>query len=191
MTHSKPDDHQSHHAQLNHDQVVGPPSDASILPAELLQPGEIIILLIKPSFWSLILAPLKTLLLIVLMSYAVLYVRDFVSLPLSKHDILIAGGGLFGLCVFWQFLNWLSRIYVLTDQRVIRVKGVFQVEIFEAPLKKIQNTQMTFIIRERFFGLGSIHFYTAGTDYPEASWQMIPRPLETHQQIIKTMNKYR
>ena len=191
MTQTKPDDHHSHHAELDHDQVVGPPVNPAILPAELLQPGEIIILLIKPSLWSLILAPLRTLVLIVLMSYLILYLRDWVSLPLSKHDILIAGGGLFGLCVFWQFLNWLSRIYVLTDQRIIRVKGVFHVEIFEAPLKKLQNTQMTFIIRERLFGLGSIHFYTAGTDYPEASWQMIARPLETHQQIIKTMNKYR
>ena len=80
---------------------------------------------------------------------------------------------------------------MLTDQRVIRVKGVFQVQIFEAPLKKLQNTQMTFLVRERLFGLGSIHFYTAGTNFPEASWEMINHPLEAHQTVIKTMNKYR
>ena len=185
-----PPDKSSHPAELDHDTVTGQPA-AAILPAELLQPGEVIILLLKPSLWYLILAPLRILLMIVLLSYALFYLCDYTSLPLSKHDILIAGGGLFGLRVFWQFLNWLSRIYVLTDQRIIRVKGVFQVEIFEAPLKKLQHTQMTFLVRERLLGLGSMHFYTAGTNFPEASWEMIARPLDVHQQVIKTMNKYR
>jgi hypothetical protein len=40
-------------------------------------------------------------------------------------------------------------------------------------------------------GLGSIHFSTAGTGGTEASWEMIAHPLQVHQQIIKTMNKYR
>jgi uncharacterized membrane protein YdbT with pleckstrin-like domain len=189
MTTTQPND-QSRNAELDHKHAHAQP-DATILPAELLQPGEVIILLLKPSLWYLILAPLRTLIMIVLLSFALFYLCDYTSLPLSKHDILIAGGGLFGLRVFWQFLNWLSRIYVLTDQRIIRVKGVFQVQIFEAPLKKLQNTQMTFLVRERLFGLGSIHFYTAGTNLPEASWEMINRPLEAHQTIIRTMNKYR
>lgn len=189
MTRTQPKD-TTCNAELDHDQTHDQPN-AAILPAELLQPGEVIILLLKPSLWYLILAPLRTLLMIVLLSYALFYLCDYTSLPLSQHDILIAGGGLFGLRVFWQFLNWLSRIYVLTDQRIIRVKGVFHVQIVEAPLKKLQHTQMTFLVRERLFGLGSIHFFTAGTDYPEASWEMISHPLETHQQIIKTMNKYR
>lgn len=189
MTRTKPND-TSHNAELDHEHTHGQPN-AAILPAELLQPGEVIILLLKPSLWYLLLAPLRTLLMIVLLSFAVFYLCDYVSLPISKHDVLIAGGGLFGLRVFWQFLNWLSRIYVLTDQRVIRVKGVFHVEIFEAPLKKLQHTQMTFLVRERIFGLGSIHFSTAGTDFTEASWEMINHPLEAHQTIIRTMNKYR
>lgn len=189
MTRTQPHD-TSHNVELDHDQLHGNPN-AAILPAELLQPGEVIILLLKPSLWYLLLAPLRTLLMIVLLSFALFYLCDYTSLPMTRHDILIAGSGLFGLRVFWQFLNWLSRIYVLTDQRVIRVKGVFHVQIFEAPLKKLQHTQMTFLVRERLLGLGSIHFYTAGTDLPEASWEMIPHPLETHQQIIKTMNKYR
>lgn len=189
MTRTQPNDNPDR-AELDHDHAHGQPN-AGILPAELLQPGEVIILLLKPSLWYLLLMPLRTLLMIVLLSYAMFYLCDYISLPMTRHDILIAGGGLFGLRVFWQFLNWLSRIYVLTDQRIIRVKGVFHVEIFEAPLKKLQHTQTTFLVRERLFGLGSIHFYTAGTNMPEASWEMITHPLEAHQQIIKTMNKYR
>ncbi len=188
MTSTKPD--LDRHAEASPN-AAGDLSSSMLLPTELLDPGEVVILMLKPSVWYILLAPLRGLVLIVLGTIGLLWLDDLMPLPISRQDILLLGVGLFGIRVFWQFLQWLSRVYVLTDQRIIRVKGVFHVHVFETALKQLQHTQLSFLVRERLWGLGTISFFTAGTDWAEAQWQMVSRPLELHQKIIQTMNRYR
>jgi hypothetical protein len=80
---------------------------------------------------------------------------------------------------------------VLTDRRVMRLQGVLRVHMFEAALKQLQHTEVYWSVRERLFGLGTIGFATAGTAFAEAHWQMVARPLEVHQIIRKTIERYR
>lgn len=165
---------------------------AALLPAELLQPGELIILLIKPSAWFILLGCLRFLAIVGIITLALLWL----SLPegwryLDRGDILLLGTGICMARLFWQFLVWLSHVYVLTDRRVIRVSGVLRVSVFETALKKIQHTSTYFSIRERLFGLGSIGFATAGMDAVEAWWLMVASPLEVHQTILRTLDRYR
>ena len=164
---------------------------ATMLPADLLQPGEIIILLLKPSPWFIVLAPLKALAVLVLATFAAMGLGGYYLLGLSRSEIVLAGLAMIGLRLFWQFLEWLSRVYVLTDQRVIRVKGVIRVNVFETQLKQIQHTHLIFSLRQRLFGLGTLAFATAGTALVEAFWSMVPHPLEVHQKVVQTLNRYR
>ncbi|MEX2387106.1 MAG: PH domain-containing protein, partial [Phycisphaeraceae bacterium] len=164
---------------------------AAMLPIELLQPGEIIILLLKPSPWFIVLAPLKTLVVLVLLVIAAGAVNTQFNLGVDPRDLVLVGVGLVGARLFWQFLEWLSRVYVLTDQRVIRVRGVLRVYVFEARLREIQHTELLFSLRERFFGLGTLGFATAGTAAAEAYWQMIAQPLDVHQKVVETLRRYR
>lgn len=169
-----------------------PAAAAAMLPAELLQPGEIIILMLKPSPWFIVLAPLKTILLLALATAAAaLLPLEAMSLAVPRQQVVLLGAALIGLRLFWQFLEWLSRIYVLTDQRVIRVMGVLRISVFEAPLQQVQHTNLLFAIRERLLGLGSIGFATAGTGGFEAYWQTIARPYEVHQKVVQTLRRYR
>jgi uncharacterized membrane protein YdbT with pleckstrin-like domain len=172
-----------------------PPPMAAMLPAELLQPGEIIILLLKPSPWFIVLSPLKALVGIALATLALLVAYE-AGIPLPKQlaqreAIVLLGASLLVLRLFWQFLEWLSRVYVLTDQRVIRVMGVLRVSVFETPLQQVQHTTLLFSIRERLFGLGTIGFATAGTGTYEAFWNMLNKPLEVHQKVVQTLRRYR
>ena len=168
------------------------PRVVTLLPAQLLQGGEAIVLLLKPSPWYILLESLRTLLLLVLVCVGVLWVyNQGYNVGLSRRDLLLLGAGLGGVRLFWQFLEWLSRVYVLTDRRVIRVKGVVRVQVFEAPLQRVQHTTTTFSLRERLFGLGSVHIATAGTGATEASWVMLANPLEVHQTLVRTLNRYR
>ena len=167
-------------------------ASAALLPAELLQPGEIIILLLKPSPWFIVLSPLRTLALLALLTLGVLVLLSWgVPLGLAHREIILLGVAAAVLRLFWQFLEWLSRVYVLTDQRVIRVKGVLRVNIFETPLQQIQHTNLLFSIRERLFGLGTIAFATAGTGVYDAFWTMVSSPLDVHQKVIQTLRRYR
>ncbi len=168
--------------------VVGFPVDraAAMLPADLLQGDETIILLLKPSPLYIVLAPLGQLAIIAGLSWAVAYFN-----LLTDQRAFIVAAGLIALRLTWQFLEWLSRVYVLTDRRVIRVMGVLRIMVFQTELKHIQHTDTLFSIRERVFRLGTLAFSTAGTGVPEAFWVMVARPLSVHHQIVQAINRYR
>lgn len=168
------------------------PPITTFLPEELLQGGEVIRLLLKPSPWYILLESMRFLI-GVLLGFGVLlwlYNQEYFT-ALSRRDLTLLAVGVGTIRVFWQFLEWLGRVYVLTDRRIIRVKGVLSVQVFEAPLRQVQHTETTFSLRERFFGLGTIHFATAGTAGLEASWRMIAKPLEVHRIVVETINRYR
>lgn len=164
----------------------------ALLPAQLLQPDEIVILLIKPSIWYVLLASLWFVSALILLLGALLTLHSSGLVPyFSRQDLILIGAGGIGFRLFWQFLEWLSRVYVLTDRRIIRVKGVLRVQVFEAQLKEITHTSLYFSLRERLFSLGTITFATAGTDGFNAAWLMIPQPLETHQVVVQAIDRYR
>lgn len=165
---------------------------AVMLPAQLLQPGEVIVLLLKPSPLYIVLAPLRTLIVILLGVLLVVQLqRRGIELGLSNADVILAGAGLIGARLFWQVLEWLNQIYVLTDQRVIRVRGVINVRVFECPLKNIQQTDLILPLVQRLFGLGTLGFATAGTAFHEAYWLMLSQPLDVHHKVVETLRRYR
>ena len=164
---------------------------ATLLPAQLLQGGEIIVLLLKPSPWFILLASLPTLIIIGILTVAAVVAHRSFSLGLNESEIVLFGCVLIVLRLFWQFVEWLSRVYVLTDRRIIRIRGVLRVSIFESPLQQIQHTNLLFSLRERVFVLGTIAFATAGTAAVEAAWIMIAKPLDVHQKVVETINRYK
>ncbi len=163
---------------------------ASIIPAHLLDDGEQIILAIKPSMWLIVFNSAK---LIGLIVFIIAGMRFFhIELGYNIQQRIYQFAAALIICqLIIAFLQWMSRLYVLTDRRIIRIRGVFNVDVFEAPLDKIQNTFLTLAIHERLFGLGSIHFTTAGTAGVEATWQNINRPLEIHEIIRNAIRKFR
>ncbi|MEM9419953.1 MAG: PH domain-containing protein [Planctomycetota bacterium] len=164
---------------------------ATMIPAQLLQPGEIIILLLKPHPLYILLWPLKTLTIMTLFTLlGVLFARDAGAYELAQN-IVIAGILLITARLFWQLLEWLSRVYVMTDQRVITVAGVLRVRVIDTPLSNITHSELFFSLRERFFALGTLGFNTAGTAFTEAYWVMVAKPLEVHAKVVETLKRYR
>lgn len=164
---------------------------ALLLPAQLLQPGEIIVLALKPSPLMVVLGPLKQLTVIVLVAALGATGAAYLGHDDVASRLLLAGLALVTGRVFWECLEWLSRVYVLTDQRVIRVGGVLRVRVFEAGLGQIQHSEVSLSLRERLFNLGTIVFSTAGTATAEAFWHMVAKPLEVHRTVVNTLRKYR
>ncbi len=92
----------------------------------------------------------------------------------------------------WATLQWVSRLYVLTNRRVLRLRGVLDVVLFECPLHKIQNTWLTLSLAERLTRVGTITLQTAGgsaTSGGTASWRLISRPLEVHEKLRSAINR--
>ena len=164
----------------------------TLLPSLVFQPGEVVILLLKPSPWFILLAPLAFYLYVttIVAILVVLNSRFLFSFILTR-DVILLGVLVALVRIVWQFLDWLGRTYVLTDRRMIRIQGVLRIDIFECQLKQIQHTTAHFTLRERFFNLGTIGWATAGTAGFNVYWRMIAKPLEAHQIIVRTLSRYR
>jgi hypothetical protein len=167
---------------------------APAMARELVQDGETIILLLRPSPWYIVLSSLGGLLCIALITFALAYVAKFMSqLPgigWSDRQAFLLGLGLSGLRLGWQLLEWISRVYVLTDRRVICRSGVLRLYVFETQLKNIQHTSVFASLRERLMGLGTLGFATAGSHTFEAFWVMIRRPFAVHKIVVDAIQRY-
>ena len=174
-------------AQTQSTETVNPNID-DILPSDLLCESETVIFAIKPSLWTIVFLSFRTVVVALVVTLAVLGLKHL--LPLNRYAgyiVQLCGVAVLGRVGF-AVLQWASRSYVLTDRRVIRIRGVFTIDIFQCALGKIQNTFLTLTLPQRLLGIGSIAFTTAGTGGIEAIWRHCAAPLKVHQQLIKTLN---
>lgn len=173
--------------------ALGLPVDqaTSILPADLLQGGEIIIMILKPSPLYIILWCFGQILGLLVTAWIANYVHDYFDLDIFyPRTLWMVVGTVVAVRLIYQFFDWLSRTYILTDRRVISMQGIMRIRIFQCTLKQVQHTDMLFSIRERCFGLGTIVISTAGTGGSESFWLMLRRPMAVHRKILQVLNRY-
>jgi hypothetical protein len=89
----------------------------------------------------------------------------------------------------WAILQWMGRLYILTDLRVLRISGVFSVEIFDCPLRKVVRARIVSVSRERFVGVGSIEIIPSDETMPTAIWQTIAKPAEVYERLQAAINR--
>ena len=166
-------------------------SDTAInemLPDNLISEDEKIILAIKPSLWMIAFFSFRTVAIAAVVA---------VILTLSSPRLHLGrwAGYAIQFCALaaivrlaFALLQWASRTYVLTDKRIISIRGVFTIDIFQCSLPKIQNTFLVLTLPQRILSLGSIALTTAGTGQVEAVWQHLKHPLNIHQKILQTLN---
>lgn len=159
-----------------------------LLPDQLLDGDEIVILAIKPSAWFIVLQSARWLVAMLL----VIVFAGWLGPQLAYVDAntIVQGALALGAArVGFALLQWVARLYVLTNRRVLRLTGILNIDLFECPLTKVQNTYLTLAWYERLLGLGSIGFATAGTGGIEASWTNINNPLEVHERIRSAIHR--
>ncbi len=159
--------------------------NVNLVPEHLLDGGEIVILAIKPSLWSIVFSSFRWLAgMVAVITLAGLFKTFLAQVLLVEVAFIVKAALVLGFArVVFALLHWASSLYVLTNRRIMRLSGVMNVSIFECPLLKIQNTYLTLAWYERLTRLGTIAFATAGTGGIEASWQHVNDPLEVHERI--------
>lgn len=162
---------------------------AAMLPAGIIHHSEIIFLFIKPSPLYIVLHPLGTLMSLIILTAAAVWINGKWNFDIGRQNLMLIGAGLVGLRMFWQFLEWLTSVYVLTDQRVIKVCGVFKTRASEVRLDKIEHVDVKSSWREWLFGLGTIGFTVGGQELLEAAWHMVSCPGQVRQKIIDAIHR--
>jgi hypothetical protein len=163
---------------------------ASLVPAWMLDDGEIVILAIKPSPWFVLLAsgPVVAFAL-ALAAAGFLAGRWFESTLLGETVALLAllAGA---LRVVVAGLQWMGRLYVLTNRRILRLRGAVRVDVFQAPLHEIEDVSLAVTRLEGFIGnVGSLFF--GFPDERDPGWLFISQPLEVKAIIEEAVGKAR
>ncbi len=160
---------------------------ALLLTRHILQDGEIILLILKPSIWFIVLSMLRFAAAVLIYMLAGIVFDEHMPGPgrfyVESGVFLLAGRLMIAI------LQWMARLYILTDMRIVRLSGIFTVNIFDCPLRKVARTRILYTVRERLFGMGSIEIIPSDEEYPIGVWQMVARPVAINDQVVAAINR--
>jgi hypothetical protein len=165
--------------------LPGRTSLAALLTGHILRDGEVVLLILKPSLWYILFNSMRFSAVVLIVTIgAQLWAQSRVA-----GSITYAGAFLITGRVMWAVLQWMGRLYVLTDLRIVRLSGVFNVEIFDCALRKVATTRMSQTFREKLWRLGSIEIVPADDSCPPSVWQTVKRPAEVHAKVQATIER--
>jgi hypothetical protein len=151
----------------------------TLLGSHVLRDGELVLLILKPSLWFIAFNSLVFVLVTASTSAALALIDR------RMHDQFYFEAALFVIAgrLMWAVLEWMGRLYILTDQRVLRITGIFSVDVFDCPLRKVVRARMVSTSREKLVGVGSIEIIPADEAIPSAIWQTIANPKEVLERL--------
>lgn len=160
---------------------------AALWSGQILRDGEVVLLMQRPSRWFILLSGLKFhAICVILMTVAVIYDER-----LANNSRQLIELGVFAMAgrLMWSVLQWMGRLYILTDLRILRISGVFSLNIFECALRKVARTMLEVTVQERLFRIGSIVIIPQDEDTPIGTWQMVSRPRRVHEKVVAAINR--
>jgi hypothetical protein len=89
----------------------------------------------------------------------------------------------------WAILQWMGRYYILTDMRIVRLAGVFSIDLFDCPLRRVARTLLESTFKERLCRIGSITIIPQDDQMPPDQWQMVAHPHQVHDQILAAITR--
>ena len=170
--------------------AVSPEIITGIAPENILQGDEEVILLIKPSLVYIFYTSFVFVLVAMMMGVAAAQLTRNGSIGIGPPTVaFITVLAVIGRLI-WALLVWTSHIYMLTNQRIVTIKGVINVHMFQTQLRKVQKTELYRPIGQRIFLTGTVGFATAAAaGTVDSTWVMIARPVETHRRIVEAIQR--
>jgi len=170
-------------------EAVSPELVEAMVPQQILQEDEEVILLTKPSlffiFFDSVLFVAGALMLGSVGARLAVGSEHLTPRGVATVTGLVCAGRL-----VWSLMVWSSHRYMLTNLRVVTIKGVINVRMFQAQLRKIQKTELYRPILQRLVGTGTIGFATAAAAGDvESTWVMIARPGWVHARVVEAIHK--
>lgn len=155
---------------------------------ELLDQDEIVELSIKPSLWFVPIVSARVVVLVGAVAAVATVVMRGSSPVLAMYVVPLAVLAAL-LRVVIASLQWASRVYVLTNRRVMRFSGVLSVDIADCRLARIGRTNLRLTTVQRGLGLGSICMSEAEDSEPAIVWDHVAKAGEIYAKLIRAIKK--
>ena len=162
--------------------------DWSTLPGGVVDGNEIVVLAIKPSMWRAVFDSAGWLIGCGLLAIVLAWFQQPIlglSLPATVQVLLLIGS----VRLAAALIRWVPTWYVLTNRRVLDIRGVRSPRISSCLLLDVRNTYLNRSPGERMTKLGSITFLTNQPNGPARVWQSIAEPDLVHDRIRREIEK--
>lgn len=163
----------------------------TVVPARLLDGGEVVLLAVKPSGWFCLLTSLPVLLTAVAFTAVAYLAGRLLSGPLQPGALALFWAGVSVLRLIVAYLQWVARLYVLTNRRVLRVSGAFRGVVHQCLLRHIARAAASVSPAERLLGVGSLSFESSDPAAGQAHWAHINYPAEVQQIVNEAIARAR
>ena len=156
----------------------------------LLGDGELVLLTVKPSAWFVPLTSVRALAVLALVAVSGHYLGRVIPMGRSPQAIEVLCGVLAVGRLIIACCQWAGTLYVLTNRRVLRIRGAIRVAIVGCALTEIRHTALlTTGLIERFGGVGTLFFQTDRGNLIGGEWLHISRPREVLEMIDKAVSQ--
>lgn len=170
--------------------VASGTSLATLLASHILRDGELVLLILKPSMWFILLSSLRFVAVALILTIAAKLLHGQFQGPAHYGYVELGTAVIVGR-LLWATLQWMGRLYILTDLRILSLAGVFNVEVFDCPLRKVARTRLIRGLQDRLVRVGSVEIIPQDESYPIGIWQTVAKPIQVQQQIVMTINRAR
>jgi len=178
--------------------VVAAPAPAAI--AADLDDGELVIAVLHPSLWHVPLSAAGTVGAIALAILVLVWMSRLPGVPWSDADAATLGALAMGVRIVWDLIDWSSRVYVLTDRRVLRHSlrvamptwGLPRRAIEQAPLRHLHHVGVLASRRDRALSIGTLVFSGLQGEGETADlfWENVRQPHEVQRLVREVVERY-
>lgn len=177
--------------------AAGTPGDAvadtqhpevALLPADLIGGDESVIFAIKPSLWFIVFDSAGWIMTALILVIGASWFSNVIpAVSESQFLTVVLTGVSLRVCI--ALLRWVSRFYVLTNRRVMRIRGVFRADVFECPLVNISDTDVDVSFHEALTKLGTLKFAIRDRRENHATWRNVASPHDVHAEVRKALDR--
>lgn len=169
---------------------ANPPAEAeAVVPAKLLEDGEVVILAVKPSLWYVLLASWPVVVLAALVAGVSYAAAELFAAAINLHLVLLGCAAVACTGVTVASFQWQGRLYVLTNRRTIRLRGVFRPQVSQCLLRHIRRTHVSATLTERMVGVGTLLFEAEKEACGDHHWVNLARPAEVQRIVEETLRR--
>ena len=93
------------------------------------------------------------------------------------------------ISAFLDYLRWNNEQYVVTDHRVIQIRGIFNKDVIDSSLDKINDIELRQSWLGRIFGFGDIEILTA-SDIGINAMRKIAHPLDFKRAMLEAKQEH-
>ena len=137
---------------------------------DLLGEGEVVILAVKPSAWFVLLVSWQVLLGLVAIAACAYLAEQWVGSVGLTQAALLACLACGCARIIVACFQWMGRLYMLTNLRVLRIRGLSALDVVQCPLKHVRKTSLSASPFERLLGLGALVFHRKDEQTEALRW---------------------